>query len=67
MCVVEDLIGQDPDDERVGQSSEDKVRLLPDHELLDFYDRLHHPSLNENKWIPRLEAEIKLRGLRGLS
>lgn len=49
------------------QAAAEKVRVMADAELLYCYDRLHHPSLSETKWIPLLEADIKRRGLRQAS
>lgn len=67
MCNLEGFIGSDPDDEQGADGGAKQVRMMSDGEILYFHDRLHHPSLRENKWIPLLEAEIKRRGLRQYS
>ena len=54
-------------DEASPEAAAAKVRGMADSELLYCYDRLHHPSLLEAKWISLLEADIKRRGLRSTS
>lgn len=43
------------------------VRRMTDQQLLHYYDRLHHPDLVDDVWIPILEVEIRRRGLRSPS
>jgi hypothetical protein len=47
-----------------GRDRSQVARELSDHQLLHYYDRLHHPDFIDDLWIPILEEEIRRRGLR---
>lgn len=44
-----------------------RVETLSDDDLLYCHRTLHYPAIIDRRWIPRLEAEMRRRGILTIS